>query len=489
MKLIPENEVRPDAITGLKDAAKLINYASRLIAPMMFACDIGWTKEIDTACATFRRGRNGVQRPSLYFNPDFMMDKLQNAPMRAFVLAHEVLHVMFEHVGRAQDMHYHPLIWNYATDYYINAYLKGKSMDESGNIHTFDKYESFFQFPEWETEEGKKTQGLYDEKWVGMGADEIYRKLIEEIEAKGGKVCSTCQSISYPGDQDGQGQPQSGDDHDHDEEGETCQCPECGQKAQVVRIPGGDPSQSPLDDVNGEKGETPDNATKSAMRRKLAEVATGAKMGGGIGDHEMGMVRSIDDLLAPKLSWTDQIENFVSSRTKTRKTYARSSYKSTVDIIRPSFTGIKVNILAYLDTSGSMSESDLREGLSEAYGAIREFDDWELHIASGDTSGHLIASYNRNSGSNINAISLNLIGGGGTDMAPAVDMGIDMHERGENVSAVIIFTDGYIPEETIESRINASGGVFDVLVVVGTGGNRSLNVEGAKTIFMDDVGR
>jgi predicted metal-dependent peptidase len=85
----------------------------------------------------------------IFFNPDWI-DSLDDAAIRG-VLAHEVLHVIFAHAMRRDGRH--PLTWNIACDYAINALL----------------IEQGFVLPEG---------GLYREDCAGRTAEAIHR-LIE----------------------------------------------------------------------------------------------------------------------------------------------------------------------------------------------------------------------------------------------------------------------------------------------------------------------
>src|SRR5690606_33906567 len=58
----------------------------------------------------------------IYFYRDFA--KRITREEFTFVLIHEVMHMALQHVPRMKASGYHPLVWNYATDYVINAALK-----------------------------------------------------------------------------------------------------------------------------------------------------------------------------------------------------------------------------------------------------------------------------------------------------------------------------------------------------------------------------
>ena len=97
---------------------------------------------VDTMCT------NGTD---VVFGPYFVLD--HTPPQLAWVLAHEILHCIGDHQGRRGDRH--PKKWNIAADYAINGIL-------------YD--DELLKYP---THNGKFS-GLYDERFIGMRAEDIY---------------------------------------------------------------------------------------------------------------------------------------------------------------------------------------------------------------------------------------------------------------------------------------------------------------------------
>ena len=100
---------------------------------------------------------------NIQYHPDFVLGQT-DAAVR-FVLCHEILHCVGDHMTRRGSRD--PLIWNYACDYAINPIL---NVEISSN-----------QF-EWPVNEDGSRMGLYEEKYEGMKAEDIYELLIEDIE-------------------------------------------------------------------------------------------------------------------------------------------------------------------------------------------------------------------------------------------------------------------------------------------------------------------
>ena len=100
---------------------------------------------------------------NIQYHPDFVLGQT-DAAVR-FVLCHEILHCVGDHMTRRGSRD--PLIWNYACDYAINPIL---NVEISSN-----------QF-EWPVNEDGSRMGLYEEKYEGMKAEDIYDLLVEDIE-------------------------------------------------------------------------------------------------------------------------------------------------------------------------------------------------------------------------------------------------------------------------------------------------------------------
>lgn len=85
---------------------------------------------------------------SIKYDPDFVMRCSHEELM--FIVAHEVGHNVFQHIGRRNGRD--PKRWNFAGDYVINAVLK----------------DSGFTMPE---------MGLYSPAFAGMSTDQVYQAL------------------------------------------------------------------------------------------------------------------------------------------------------------------------------------------------------------------------------------------------------------------------------------------------------------------------
>lgn len=356
---------------------------------MVMSCRYIETDEIPTMGATVIGGT-----PTVFFNPEFTEKVLVNEAERSFVVAHEILHIFFQHLGRQRDHGYHHGLWNVATDYCINYYLVKM---ESKKL----------AFP-------TQIQGLYDEKYADMSSDEIYQLLKEEAKDDINKFMD---QFGTPDDMNGSGQGQGSGE---------------GKK--------GKKKPSPFDSVSSEELSSDE---KAQLKAQLAASLNNASKD--MGDGASKLFRKLQELVEPKVDWKQVLRDYVVTSSKYRYTFNKYNRRSNT-VIFPSLTGDFINVAFGIDTSGSMSHNDLTEMMTELKGILSDFEAWTVTLMSCDTQAHLIGHYSSENGDDFTTISMDLIGGGGTDMQPMIDLADNLERHvDEAPNVVIIATDGYIP--------------------------------------------
>jgi len=98
---------------------------------------------------------------NIQYHPDFVLGQ-SDAAIR-FVLCHEILHCVGDHMSRRGSRD--PLLWNYACDYAINPIL---NVEVVGGAF------------EWPSNLDGSRMGLYEEKYEGMKAEDIYDLLVDD---------------------------------------------------------------------------------------------------------------------------------------------------------------------------------------------------------------------------------------------------------------------------------------------------------------------
>lgn len=198
---------------------------------------------------------------NIVYHPDFVL-KQSDAAIR-FVLCHEILHCVGDHMSRRGNRN--PLIWNYAADYAINPIL-----NEEVTSKVFD----------WPTQPDGSRMGLYEEKYSGMRAEDIYEDLIkdaqkqEELEKMGeknnlGEIEDATQTLPAPDFEEDIAQRRFEDEDDDGEDSEE-QKPGQGQpgapKPGTPGKPGGSGEGEPSDDSSDEDGDSASNLIGKKVR-------------------------------------------------------------------------------------------------------------------------------------------------------------------------------------------------------------------------------
>ena len=106
---------------------------------------------------------------NITYHPDFVLSQSDKAVR--FVLAHELLHCVGDHMTRRGSRD--PLLWNYAADYAINPILSDEA--NSGDAM------------EWPKNEDGSRMGLFEEKYSGMRTEDIYDLLEKENKTSAAK--------------------------------------------------------------------------------------------------------------------------------------------------------------------------------------------------------------------------------------------------------------------------------------------------------------
>ena len=316
-----------------------------------------------------------------YYNSRFIM--MLKPKEVIFLVAHEVLHVVYDHMGRRGDRD--PQLFNIANDYAVNADLKKHKVGDF--ITTVDC--------------------LYEPKYEGWASEKIYDDLMKNIQ----KI-SIDQLID-----------KMIDDHlDGDGDGEEDQEGESGDKEG--------------------KGKRPklSEAEREQMRKDIRDAILNAAQQAGAGELPAGVERMIKDLTDPVMNWRELIQTSLTSAIKSDYTWMRPSRRSWhMDAVMPGTNpGEEIDVDIYIDLSGSISNKQGMAFLSEVMGMMDMFDGYRVHVSCFDTKVYNTQEFN--SDNMDTAEDYQLKGGGGTDFECIFN---DLKEQGRVPNKLIVFTDGY----------------------------------------------
>jgi len=273
-----------------------------------------------------------------------------------FLFGHEVLHVVYDHMGRRGDRE--PRLWNIADDYCVNADL---IQHKIGDKIT-------------------KVPILYNSKYQGMSAEEVYDDLYknaDKIDIQ--KLMKEVLDEHLDGDED------EGDgDGNGNKEGN-----------------------------NGRPRLTKEE--KKQIRDEIKEAVIAAAEAAGAGNVPGNIKRMIKDLTAPVVNWRELLQQQIQSIIKNDFTFSRPGRRSWhMDAILPGMKNAQtIDVCVAIDTSGSITSDDLKIFLSEVKGIMDMYDDYKVHIITWDTEVYNPADYSPDTAEDISSYEPG--GGGGTD--------------------------------------------------------------------------
>jgi len=309
-----------------------------------------------------------------YYNTEFV-NKLRPKELE-FLFGHEVLHNVYDHMGRNGDRD--RKLFNCAADFCVNSDLIEQRIGD------------------------KITPCLYDPKYKGWSAEEVYDDLYENAEKI--NIDDLVQQLL---DEHMDGSDEGDGDGDDDKDGK------------------GRPKLS--------------KAERDAIRDEIREALLQAAQAVGAGNLPAGVKRLIKDLTKPVVNWRELLEQQIQSTVKDDFSWLRPSRRSWhMDAVMPGLMpGTQIDVCIALDTSGSIGEDDIKAFMTEIKGIMESYDEYKIQIWSFDTSVYNHQVYGSETIDDI--LEYEPAGGGGTDFMANWHY---MKENDIQPKKFIMFTDG-----------------------------------------------
>ena len=319
----------------------------------------------------------------LYYNTQFF-NAMSNKEIE-FVIAHEILHCVFDHLGRREDRN--PILYNIAADYIVNNTLVRDRIGEMVKIVSC--YQDF--------------------KYEGWTSEAVYDDLFKQQEEKGEEYLKQLgemldEHVDW-GDEDGDGK---GDSEDGSE----------GK--------GGRPSYSK------------DELAK--IRDEIKENMMSAAQAAGAGNVPGEVARMIKELTEPKMNWRELLRQQIQSTIRCDYTFSRPSRKGwhTGAILPGMNFADTIDVAIGIDMSGSIGDAQGKDFISEVKGIMDEYQEYNIKMWCFDTKVYNEQDFSADNGEDL--LDYKLMGGGGTDFDANWNY---MKEEGYVPKKFIMFTDGY----------------------------------------------
>jgi predicted metal-dependent peptidase len=317
---------------------------------------------------------------NFYYNSRFI--KMLKPKEIEFLFGHEVLHCVYDHMGRRGDLD--PKLWNIANDYCVNADLKKHRVGE------------FIT----------SVPCLYEKNYEGKSSEEIYDLLYENAEKIDINDLIDRMLDEHMDGNEGAGG--GGADGDQEKEGKGRPKLTAEERAQI--------------------------------RDELKEAMLSAAQTCDAGNLPAGVKRLIQNLTEPKMNWRELLRMQLESTIKSDYSWMRTSRKGwEMDAVMPGMkTTDAIDIAVAIDMSGSISDKQGKDFLSEVKGIMESFDSYKVHVFCFDTDTYNPQQYDSDTLETIDDYDLQ--GGGGTDFDAIFN-----YLKAEEVEPkkLVVFTDGY----------------------------------------------
>ena len=193
------------------------------------------------------------------------------------------------------------------------------------------------------------------------------------------------------------------------------------------------------------------------------------------GNVPAGIDRYVKTLLEQKLDWKSLLYKYIVREIPHNFAYTRPSKKTiSAGYFVPSVVRENINIVASIDTSGSIRQEELQEFLSEITGIAKAFDNIKIKLIICDC--RINAVYDVENGSIEEIMDLKMKGGGGTSHKPIFHL---IENELQNTKLLVALTDGYSDIHSIPEPN------FNVIWVISKNGvNQPFQF--GETIFLED---
>ncbi len=362
-----------------------------------------------------------------YYNIGFFL--LLEPEEIQFVFGHEILHVAYDHFGRA-------IATTDVLDHYISNDMsfdeKVKLQAELANVAAdFCVNRDLITYKIGTLIREDVIKLYYDKKYDDKTMEEIYKELLKDPDACNKGTTLDDHSV-------GNGQSANGDKRKADPEGdEGDKGDEGGEWAPVPMTP-----EEREEVMRGFKDQMI-NAYDQQKEHENAKREANQEAGSMPAELE----RLIERMRRPEIDWRQYIRNRITSLFRESDDWSRPSRRSfDSEFIMPGFRQIeKVDIRIAVDCSGSIGQEEMADFLSEISGIAQQYKrDFKLGIWTFDGKVY-DESYVEYTPANIRDLpKYQFYGGGGTSFLANWAY---MREKRIKPKLFIMFTDGYTGDD------------------------------------------
>ena len=483
----PEMSETDDHAAGLLT----LRAKARMLYRYMVKHLVIWTCNVPTAAT------DGIY---IYINPEFYMG-LPTHGQRAFLLGHEVLHILLRHAWRRMAMQkqgffrrhktlgeipFMMQLWGYGTDAIINDELihlgleaiDGAVRDDRFNRNSvaeevyIELYEEWLEKQQENPEDGD--DGESDEAPNGDPSDSMVNPSPDSSgngagndsgdQSSDGATGDMSGESDSAGDQAGTGDYDCHDDHDLD--------------------PIYEGTEEEIAEAQREEQSASDRNLRESVREYQEAVQRGECKDAGLGCGIDGEVTASENRHTAQISYRDELADvFHLAGAGTDVTYStmhRRRY-NVMGIVTPATVGSLTHVTVINDISSSVDRDVMRDTLAEIASLTDEVAPTD-GVTVMNTNHQVLESNVHHCHSGGEITDLEIPCGGGTELSKALDY---MEEHGIQSDVILAFTDGELWIEDMQ-RLSDAGVIIILDSIPDRWTKRYLEQTGARYIVAVD---
>lgn len=247
-----------------------------------------------------------------------------------------------------------------------------------------------------------------------------------------------------------------------------------------ITMPDGQKIRGRLVDDHGAwgraEGESDGKSTERLAEEWKIRVVQAAKAAKAQGKLPAGIERLVEDLLYPKLPWRQLLQRYVNAHRGGTYDWTRPNRRwAHFGVFYPRRRTKELNVAIAIDTSGSVSEEELRDFLSETRGILTGFKQFKARLMACDSEVHtdVVAT----SLADFDRFKVHVKGGGGTLYSPVFGR---LKNSKIPTQVLIYLTDGYASDVPLVAS-------YDVIwVLTKNGTDKNLADRVGRVVRMDE---
>lgn len=334
---------------------------------------------------------------TLYYNAEYInsldIDQTQ------FALSHEALHCALSHFYRRG--HRIKTRWDLACDYAVNPLLINDGLKPTPDA-------------------------AYLEEYKGMTAEEIYPCLDDEDDEEDEQEQGSDTDDNE--DLENKHQGDAGNDDSEREPEQDDRSEGAGNNQHENESNGGSAAAEPQP-MSGQQQED----LNTQWQQRLATAAQTAHQRGQLGGE---MARMVDFLLQPRLPWRMLLQRYMAMTARDDYSYSRPSSRRGNPAVYPRLRSSETSVVVVIDTSGSISEEEIGEFISEI-DAIKSYVRARITLLTCDSELNHGCPWHFDPWDDFSR-DIEIHGGGGTSFRPPFEW-IENQDRAPDL--LVYFTD------------------------------------------------